>query len=116
VELLFVVLIAATIGIAVRALVRGTDTFGMMLLPAVSTVAASIVWVALLWLGWTFDGTWIWVASFVIGGLTTHGRHRVVRSARWPKSVVRLSSFALWAVTLRARGCRGVKAVGASRL
>lgn len=69
-ELLFVVLIAATIGIAVRALVRGTDTFGMMLLPAVSTVAASIVWVALLWLGWTFDGTWIWVASFVIGGLS----------------------------------------------
>jgi hypothetical protein len=70
VELLFVVLIAATIGIAVRALVRGTDTFGMMLLPAVSTVAASIVWVALLWLGWTFDGTWIWVASLVIGGLS----------------------------------------------
>jgi hypothetical protein len=70
VELLFVVLIAATIGIAVRALVRGTDTFGMMLLPAVSTVAASIFWVALLWLGWTFDGTWIWVASFVIGGLS----------------------------------------------
>jgi hypothetical protein len=69
-ELLFVVLIAATIGLAVRALVRGNETFGMALLPAVSTVAASIVWVALLWLGWTFDGTWIWVASLVVGGLS----------------------------------------------
>jgi hypothetical protein len=69
-ELLFVVLIAATIGLAIRALVRGRDTFGMVLLPAISTAAASVVWVALLWLGWTFDGTWIWVVSLAVGGLS----------------------------------------------
>jgi len=69
-ELLFVVLISATIGLVVRGLVRGRDTYGMALLPAVSTAAAAIVWVALLWLGWRFDGTWIWVVSLVVGGLS----------------------------------------------
>jgi hypothetical protein len=68
-ELLFVVLIAATLGLVIRSLVRGRETFGAALLPAVSTAVSSIIWVALLWLGWRFDGTWIWVASLVIGGV-----------------------------------------------
>jgi hypothetical protein len=32
-----------------------------------------VVWVALLWLGWTFDGTWIWVVSLVLGSLAGLG-------------------------------------------
>ncbi len=35
----------------------------MLLLPAIAAAATAIVWVALLWLGWNFDGTWIWVVS-----------------------------------------------------
>jgi O-antigen/teichoic acid export membrane protein len=68
-ELLFVVLIAFAIGWVLRVLLRGVDTFGFLLLPAASTATTSIIWVALLWLGWTFDGTWIWVVSLVAGGI-----------------------------------------------
>jgi hypothetical protein len=68
-ELLFVVLIAAVFGLAVRYVLGGRDTYGAALLPAVSAAVASIVWVGLLWLGLTFDGTWIWVISLIAGPL-----------------------------------------------
>jgi len=69
-ELLFVVLIAASFALGVRYLVRGRETYGSILLPAIGAAAASIVWVALLWLGFTFDGTWIWVISLAVAPLT----------------------------------------------
>lgn len=62
-ELLFVTVIAAGIGLAFRYLLPKYDTYGVLLLPAVAAAATAIVWVALLWIGLTFDGTWIWVAS-----------------------------------------------------
>ena len=33
--------------------------------------ATAAVWVALLWAGLTFDGTWIWVASLAAGILAS---------------------------------------------
>ena len=69
-ELLFVVLIAASFGLAVRYIFRGRETYGSALLPAISAAAASLVWVFLLWVPrLTFDGGWIWVISLVAGGL-----------------------------------------------
>jgi hypothetical protein len=68
-ELLFVIVIAAAIGIGIRYLVPKHDTYGIMLLPAVAAAAGSIVWVALLWVGLRFDGTWIWVASLAAAGI-----------------------------------------------
>lgn len=64
-ELLFVTVIGAGIGLVLRYLIPQRDTYGVLLLPAVSAAATLIVWVALLWAGLTFDGTWIWVASLV---------------------------------------------------
>ncbi len=55
--------IGAGIGLALRYLLPQRDTYGILLLPAVSAAATAAVWVALVWVGWTFDGTWIWVAS-----------------------------------------------------
>jgi hypothetical protein len=72
-ELLFVVLIAAGIGFALPYLLRGRETYGIVVPAAVASAVASVVWVALLWLGWTFDGTWIWVVSLVIGSLAGLG-------------------------------------------
>jgi hypothetical protein len=69
VELLFVVLIAAGIGFALPFLLRGRETYGVTVPAAVSAAVASVVWVALLWLGLTFDGTWIWVLSLIVGPL-----------------------------------------------
>lgn len=62
-ELLFVTVIAAGIGLAFRYLLPQHGTYGVLLLPAVAAAATAVVWVALLWIGLTFDGTWIWVAS-----------------------------------------------------
>lgn len=72
-ELLFVTVIGAGIGAILRYLLPQRGTYGSLLLPAVSAAATAITWVGLLWgLRWTFDGTWIWVASLgaaVIVGL-----------------------------------------------
>lgn len=72
-ELLFAILIAVGIGFAVSYLTPGRDTYGFLLPPAVSAAVTAVVWVALLWLGWTFDGTWIWLVSLVVGGLAALG-------------------------------------------
>jgi hypothetical protein len=66
-ELLFVLVIAAGIGAVLRYVLPKRRTYGLLLLPAIAVAATAVVWVGLLWLGWTFDGTWIWVASLGAG-------------------------------------------------
>lgn len=68
-ELLFVVLGAALIGLGLRYLFPGRETYGSAVLPAVSASVAAAVWAGLTWLGWTFDGGWIWWASLIAGGV-----------------------------------------------
>jgi hypothetical protein len=69
VELLFVILISAAIGLLIRYITGGRDTHGLLLLPSISAAVTAVVWEGLLWLGWKFDGTWIWVVSLVTGGV-----------------------------------------------
>ena len=68
-ELLFVILIAAGIGFLIRYTIGGRETHGILLLAAIAATAAAIVWVGLLWLGFTFDGGWIWFISLTAGGV-----------------------------------------------
>jgi hypothetical protein len=68
-ELLFVVLIAFGIGGVFRYALPGRDTYGSMLVPSVSAALSAAVWVGLTWLGWKFDGGWIWVVSLAAGGV-----------------------------------------------
>lgn len=70
-ELLFVLVIAAAIGGIVRYVLPGRNSYGMLLLPAVDVVATAILWVAFTWIGWKFDGGWIWVVAIGGGGLIT---------------------------------------------
>lgn len=64
-ELLFVAVIAAGIGLIVRYIIPGRRAYGLMLLPLGTAVVACALWVALLWGGFTFDGGWIWTVSLV---------------------------------------------------
>lgn len=64
-ELLFVTVIGASIGMIARYVFPQRGTYGVLLVPAIAAAATAIVWVALLWAGQTFDGTWIWVASIL---------------------------------------------------
>lgn len=66
-ELLFVVVIGACIGAIVRYALPKRRTYGAFLVPAASAAVTATVWVALVWAGLTFDGTWIWVASIGAG-------------------------------------------------
>lgn len=68
-ELLFVVLGGAILGAAARYTLPYRAEHGSVLIPAVGALAAAVVWVGLTWLGWRWDGGWIWVASLVIAGL-----------------------------------------------
>ena len=70
-ELLFVVLIAAGIGFIGHYTLPGRNSRGSLLLGALAAAVAAIVWVGLLWLGFTFDGGWIWVISLVAAGILT---------------------------------------------
>jgi hypothetical protein len=70
-ELLFVALIAFLIGLGIRYALPGRDTYGVALLPAIAAVVTAIVWVGLTWLGWKFDGGWIWVVSLGAGAIVS---------------------------------------------
>jgi O-antigen/teichoic acid export membrane protein len=63
VELLYVTVIGAFIGLALRYVFPGHDSYGLFLLPAVGASSTAVVWVALVWVGLKFDGGWIWVAA-----------------------------------------------------
>jgi hypothetical protein len=68
-ELLFVTLISFIIGLGTRYALPGRDTYGVALLPAIAAAVTAIIWVGLTWLGWKFDGGWIWVVSLAAGAV-----------------------------------------------
>ncbi|MFK4728139.1 hypothetical protein ROT00_00460 [Agromyces mediolanus] len=70
-ELLFVALGGAILGLAARYALPGRATHGVALIPAIGTAVAAVVWVGLTWLGWAWDGGWIWVASLVAAGVVS---------------------------------------------
>jgi hypothetical protein len=70
-ELLFVTLISFCIGLGARYALPGRDTYGVVLLPAIAAAASAVVWVGLTWLGWKFDGGWIWVVSLAAGAVVS---------------------------------------------
>lgn len=66
-ELVYVTVIAAIIGAGMRYLLPGHRAYGLFLLPAVAAAVTATVWVGLVWLGFTFDGGWIWAISLASG-------------------------------------------------
>jgi len=67
-EILFAIVIGAGMGLVIRLLVPRRHTHGLLLVPLVGAIATAAVWAPLVWLGFAFDGTWIWVLSLVAGG------------------------------------------------
>ena len=59
-ELLFVALGGAILGLGARYLLPGRHTHGSVLVPAIGVIVASVLWVALTWAGLAWDGGWIW--------------------------------------------------------
>ena len=70
-ELLFVTLGGAILGLGLRYVLRGRERYGVLLLPAIGAIVASAVWAGLTWAGWKFDGGWIWVVSLAAAGVVS---------------------------------------------
>lgn len=87
-ELLFVALGGALLGIVARYTLPRRQTSGAVLIPAIGTAAAAILWIALTWAGFTWDGGWIWWISLGLSAATSAaaaifiGRQREVHDAR----------------------------------
>lgn len=64
-ELLFAVLGGLIVGAIAHVVVPWRSTRGALLGPVVGGVVAAVVWEALTWAGWRYDGTWIWVVALV---------------------------------------------------
>ena len=64
-ELLFIILFGIAAGLAVHYALPWRGTHGLLLTPAIGGCVAAIVWVALTWLGWAWDGGCIWVVTLV---------------------------------------------------
>jgi hypothetical protein len=68
VEIIYVTVVGAGIGLLLRYLLPGRHVYGVALLPALAAAVTVATWAALTWVGWKADGGWIWVAA--LGGAT----------------------------------------------
>lgn len=94
-EFIFVTVIGACIGGLLRYLLPGRATYGLLLVPAIGAAATAVVWVALLWLGLTFDGGWIWFLALLAGGLASLATAIIlprVRPARDERRIAELTA------------------------
>ena len=64
-ELLFITLAGAIIGLAARYLLPQRHTHGAALIPAIGVIASAALWVGLTWAGLKWDGGWIWVITLL---------------------------------------------------
>ena len=70
-ELAYVTVIGMAIVALARYLLPGRRAYGILLLPAIAAGVTAAVWVVLVWLGWKFDGGWIWVVALAAAGVAS---------------------------------------------
>lgn len=83
-ELLFVALFGALIGLVARYALPHRATHGALLIPAVGTIAAMVAWVALTWAGLRCDQGVIWIATLAVSALVAAGTDLLL--GRWRSS------------------------------
>jgi hypothetical protein len=69
VELLFVVLLGALLGLLGRGVLPGRKQVGAVLLPAIGGSAAAVIWAAGTWAGWS-QNVLLWVAAMLAAALS----------------------------------------------
>ena len=70
-ELLFVAIGGAILGSIARYTLPRRGTQGAVLVPAIGTAAAGVVWVALTWAGLAWDGGVIWWITLALSAATS---------------------------------------------
>lgn len=96
-ELLFVVLGGLIAGAIAHVVLPWRSTRGSLLGPAVGGIVAAVLWEALTWAGWKYDGTWIWVVALVSSGV-------VALVAEWVLGRLRTAADAAYYEQIKAQG------------
>jgi peptidoglycan/LPS O-acetylase OafA/YrhL len=68
-ELLFITLGGAILGLVARYSLPHRENHGVALVPSIGAAVAAVVWVGLTWAGLPWDGGWIWVISLLVTAL-----------------------------------------------
>jgi len=97
VELLFAVLGGLIVGAVAHVVLPWRSTRGSLLGPAVGGVVAAVLWEALSWAGWKYDGTWIWVVALVGAGV-------LALVAEWVLGTRRTAADAAYYERVKAQG------------
>lgn len=96
-ELLFAVLGGLIAGAVAHVVLPWRSTRGSLLGPAVGGVVAAVLWEALSWAGWKYDGTWIWVVALVGAGV-------LALVAEWVLGTRRTAADAAYYERVKAQG------------
>ena len=72
-ELLFISLAGAIIGLIARYTLPYRHAHGSVLVPAIGAGAAAVLWVGLTWAGMKWNGGWIWWIAIVATVIVTVG-------------------------------------------
>ena len=70
-ELLFIALGGALLGILARYTLPRRLTNGVVLVPAIGAASAGAIWVALTWVGLPWDGGLIWLITLLLAAATS---------------------------------------------
>lgn len=62
-EIIYVTVIGAGLGLLLRYVLPGRKVYGVLLSPALGAAVTAAAWAGMTWLGVTVDSPWIWVAS-----------------------------------------------------
>lgn len=92
-ELLFITLGGAILGLVARYSLSLRENHGVALVPSIGAAAAAVVWVALTWAGMTWDGGWIWVISLVVTAAVVGIADRVIGSSRERADMARFNAL-----------------------
>jgi hypothetical protein len=82
VELLFIALGGALIGLLARYTMPYRHTHGTVLIPAFGAGLASALWVALTWAGLKWNGGWIWWITLIATTVVTFGIDLLIGALR----------------------------------
>ncbi|MCW4458103.1 hypothetical protein [Microbacterium sp. MPKO10] len=92
-ELLFVMLFGVAAGLAARYALPWRTQHGSMLVPAIGTIASAVVWLGLTWLGWAWDGGWIWVVSIAASVVISVGLDLLIGAVRNSRDAAMLTAL-----------------------
>jgi hypothetical protein len=81
-ELLFVALGGAIIGLGVHYAAPWQRERGVLLIPAIGVIVSAVVWLGLTVLGWPWDGGWIWAVTLLLAAVVTAVAAVVIGRAR----------------------------------